>query len=69
MTSFAIPHFALWTPLALFQKLLSNSQERPSTSEALNGNSLIRRDFLLEMMQSHPEAFQSELDLQTMTGW
>ena len=41
---------------------LASAKKQPDIEE----ESRARRDFILDMMHEHPEAFQSELDIQNM---
>lgn len=47
----------------LFGRILGN---RPTPSEAEQDEARNRRDFLMDMLDRHPDAFASEHDVQSM---
>jgi len=55
-----------WNPFRFFKFIPSNARKEPANTASSDEESRIRRSFVLEMMQAHPEAFQHELDVQTM---
>ncbi|AXI41438.1 hypothetical protein C1J02_05325 [Sulfitobacter sp. SK011] len=62
----ATAHVAIWKPLALLLEAFNSARIRPTISADSDDEIRARRDCILEMMQSNPEAFQSELDFQCM---
>ncbi len=48
--------------VAFFSRLKRSSVDTVVGEDA----SRARRDFILEMMEAHPDAFQHEIDIQTM---
>jgi hypothetical protein len=43
------------------------AQDRPKSPDETPDQARARRDFALEMLDRYPDAFQSELDLETMS--
>ena len=52
--------------LAYLRSVFALVRWLPKIKKDNKKRSLERRDFMLELMKSHPEAFQSELDFQNM---
>lgn len=52
--------------LMYLRRVLSLIQWRPTSQADSEEENRERRDFVLEMMQAHPDAFQNELDCQAM---
>ena len=60
-----IPSPSLWKPLQKLHSLFAiRARDASDTGSATPDQA--RRDFILEMMQAHPDAFQHEMDVQTM---
>lgn len=53
-------------PLTLLVSFLSQIKILPSNTQCGEEENRARRDFIMEMMDAHPEAFQHEIDCQTM---
>lgn len=66
MTLIAVPQYAAWKPLKFILKIFHSKTDRLTDFASSNKLLLADREFVLEMMQSHPEAFQCEFDFQTM---
>lgn len=66
MNLVAITDTPLTRPLAYIRSVLSLVRRQPKSQEDSEKESRERREFILEMMMTHPDAFQSELDCRTM---
>jgi hypothetical protein len=64
MATLADPPPGTWKPFRFFLKLFERVPFTSRESEHDHEAARQRRKFILEMMQGHPEAFQSELDVQ-----
>lgn len=63
MFSPGIPQIGNWSFLQFLFKP-SALADRPAQQAAPAEDALNEREFILDMMQSHPEAFHSDLDVQ-----
>ena len=66
MTSLTLPHLTIWSRFQGFWKNLVSSQDWTTSPEDSQEDSRASRDFVLEMLDRNPDAFQSELDVQYM---
>lgn len=66
MSDVAIQSRPIWKPFGLATLFLSKMIGTPVDTKFDERESRVRRDFILEMMDVHPEAFQHEIDCQTM---
>ena len=64
MVSLANPRIDTVKPFRLLFKLFEPAPKPLRDAEHANEASLDRREFILELMRSDPEAFQSGLDVQ-----
>ena len=69
MSVVAIQSHHIWKPFGLATSLLSKVIGSTKETEVHDQETRARRDFILEMMDAHPEAFQHEMDFQTMMGF
>jgi len=69
MSVVAIQSHQIWKPFGLATSLLSKVIGSTEDTEVRDQESRARRDFILEMMDAHPEAFQHEMDFQTMMSF
>ncbi len=53
-------------PFTLVVSFFSRRPPRSGDTDRCEDESRARRAFIVEMMEAHPEAFQHELDCQTM---
>ena len=66
MSTVAIQSTFIWQPMKFVASRLAQS-ERPSADTDVGAQvNRARRDFILEMMDAHPDAFQHEFDCQTV---
>ena len=66
MSVVEIPPRLSCKPLTLLVSFLSQINILPWNTECGEEENRARRDFIMEMMDAHPEAFQHEIDCQTM---
>jgi len=52
--------------LSYLRSVFALARWKPEVKKVSKKRSQERRDFMLEMMKSHPEVFRSELDFQNM---
>ena len=66
MTSLALSKPTIWTRFQDVWKTLVPSRDCATAPEDLQEDSRAERDFILEMLDRNPDAFQSEMDVQAM---
>ena len=66
MKLFAIQSHSIWQPFRLVASCLSHLISFSVDTEVDEQENRDRRHFVMEMMDAHPEAFQHEIDCQTM---
>ncbi len=66
MTYFVISRPSFWSRFEDFLESLVSSRDCETPNHELHEDSRARRDFMLEMLDRNPEAFQSEFDVQNM---
>jgi len=66
MTMAATRAPSVWWVLKLFRFTTSDPRAQSGDAARSTTEDQARRDFVLEMMQEHPEAFQHEQDVQSM---
>jgi hypothetical protein len=66
MTSLALGHPAAWTRIEVIWHCITRSLNRPTTPDNSLEDTHNRQEFILEMLNKNPEAFQSEQDVQSM---
>ena len=69
MSAITVQSNLTWKLFGLATSLLSKVLGPSIDTEVDDQESRTRRDFILEMMEAHPEAFQHELDFQTMMSF
>lgn len=66
MSSVASQAPASWKPFRFLKSIASITRKKPVNTARAQAENRMRRAFILEMMEAHPEAFQHELDVQNM---
>ena len=66
MTYLTLSRPSVWSRFLAFCKTLVLLRDSATSSDDLQEDSLARRDFILQMLDSSPDAFQSELDVELM---
>jgi hypothetical protein len=66
MTFLALSRPSFWKRFEVLLEILVPSQDCTTPRDASREDSRARRDFILEMLDRNPDAFQSELDVQNM---
>jgi hypothetical protein len=66
MSSFAAKAPSGWKPFRFLKSIASITRKKPVNTANTDAENQMRRAFILEMMEAHPEAFQHELDIQNM---
>ena len=64
MTALSDPQPGTWNPFRYLLKLFERAPFPSRVPEQAHEAALQRRELFLEMMQCHPDAFQSDLDVQ-----
>jgi len=66
MTSLTLTHPTIWRRIEDFWKTMAPSRNRAIPPEDVREDSRAERDFILEMLDRNPDAFHSEMDIQSM---
>ncbi len=66
MTSLALGHPAAWNRVEVIWQRITRSLNRPNTPDSSHEDAHSTREFILEMLYRNSDAFQSELDVQSM---
>lgn len=69
MSTIAIQSHRNWKPFRFVASFLPKMTGPSVDIEVDDQESRVRRDFTLEMMNAHPEAFQHEFDCQNMMSF